>query len=500
MIESWMLLLGVLGVGPGPNPTQKDSADSRALANEPPPPAAASPDARDAAEVSPDAGALEPTVEAPSADEITREALSSLVPDRVLTLEECLQTARARSLDLDIARGAVDEADAARKAARGRFGPVVQVDASVQVWADEVTVNFTPPGLMIDVDPVVVQDQVTSRASVSLIQPLTGLWGITEAHRAAKLGKRAAAEQRSATGIDVDLAVTSAYYDALKSERLVVVAAVSIAAIEALLERSRALARAGALGREQVLETEVRLAEARSLLIQARGGVKLARASLAFAMGLPIQTDLGPAPISIRPLSSATASEAERSDALRNRPDVSALRTRAEQAKLARKITTSAMLPQLNAMASYQRTDGQSFALNDQFFVGLTLNWSAWTWGSKYYQIPQARARERQARSAVAKMEQGVSLEIAVAQTGLETASQRLIEARTAIGAATENLRLVTVRFNASAATATQVLDAVRRKAGTEATEATSYYDVLKAQAALRKALGQPINPSQEKS
>ena len=78
-------------------------------------------------------------------------------------------------------------------------------------------------------------------------------------------------------------------------------------------------------------------------------------------------------------------------------------------------------------------------------------------------------------------------------------ARSTVIEARAAIDAASENLRLVTARFNASAATATQVLDAVSRKASTEANEATAYYEVLKAQAALRKALGQPISQSREK-
>lgn len=431
----------------------------------------------------------------PTASEIEAAALRDLKPKRVLSLEECVRTARGASPDLQIADSAIAAADAARKSTRGRFGPALVLDSSLQFWAEEVTVDFSPPGLMLDVDPIVVQERVTSRVAVNLIQPLTGLWGITEAHRVSKLGRKAAKAQKRATRQNVELAVSSAYYDALKAERLVVVAALTIATIEALLERSKTFEAAGVLGRHQVLETEVRLAEARSLLIEAKAGVKLARANLAFQMGLPVESDLGPAGVAVETTAARPSLEATTNpvSTAYTRPDIQALEHRAEQARRGRKLAASALLPQLSAMASYQRTDGLSFALNDQFFVGLTLRWTAWDWGATPYGIPQAKAQERQAKLALEKAKQGVRLEVVSAQTQVETARQRREQARVAVEAAAENLRLVAARFDASAATSTEVLDAVARKARAEASETTAYYDILKARAALRKASGQPV-------
>ena len=470
------------------------------IAAEPPPlegPAESAPDASALApqtDTQPPAGA-EASVEAPSPpslDDVKRAALEDLEPGERMSLAQCLQAARRSSPDLAIASEAINAAGAERKSARGRFGPALVLDSSVQVWAQEVTVDFSPPGLMLDVDPVVVQDQVTSRTSVSLVQPLAGLWAIRNAHRAATIGAKAATVSRKATEQDLDLAVALAYYDALKTEQLVAVSALRIATIESLLERVEAFEAAGVVGRDQVLETEVSLAQGRSALIDAKAAMTLARANLAFHMGMPVDADIGPS--LIEPHAAAGSGAQDRATPSSPRPDLEALRLRAEQARFARKLAVSSLLPQLNAVASYQRTDGQSFARNDQFFVGLTLNWTAWDWGATAYQIPRARAQERQARLAVDKAERGVALEVIAARTQLRSARQRYAQAKVAVTAAEENLRLVRARFDAAAATSTQVLDAVTRKAVAESTQATTYYDILKASAAHRKAMGRPVD------
>ncbi|HSQ61669.1 MAG TPA: TolC family protein, partial [Polyangiaceae bacterium] len=60
--------------------------------------------------------------------------------------------------------------------------------------------------------------------------------------------------------------------------------------------------------------------------------------------------------------------------------------------------------PQLNLMASYQHVEGSPFQQKDGAYVGGTLSWDVWDWGSTIGGIHQANARLRMARTAREKV------------------------------------------------------------------------------------------------
>src|SRR5690606_33822849 len=138
---------------------------------------------------------------------------------------------------------------------------------------------------------------VTATIRTTVAQPLTGLWGISEGYRVQKKAQAVASleVQREQEAVALDIA--TAYYEALKAARLSEVALVSVDAIAANRERAEALHKAGVLGRDQLLEADVRLAEAQSMLIRSRGQTRIARANLAFVMGLPVDADIAPQPL-----------------------------------------------------------------------------------------------------------------------------------------------------------------------------------------------------------
>jgi outer membrane protein len=267
---------------------------------------------------------------------------------------------------------------------------------------------------------------------------------------------------------------------------------VSVAAIAANRERAEAFHAAGVMGRDQLLEADVRLAEAQSMFIRARGQTRIARANLAFVMGLPVDSDIAPQPLRRAALPRVDRDlDAVAGRAMERRTEVASASLRIEQAKHARRAATSNMLPQLSALASYQRTEGQAFARTNQFFVGLNLAWNIWEWGAKYYRLPEARAQERQAQLAQVHVHEGIRLELHRALIELEVSEQQLEATEVAVEQAAENLRIVQLRFDAAAASATEVLDSVARRARAEAEQANAYYAHLQAIATYRHGLGE---------
>jgi outer membrane protein len=123
--------------------------------------------------------------------------------------------------------------------------------------------------------------------------------------------------------------------------------------------------------------------------------------------------------------------------------------------------------------------------------VGLNLSWNIWEWGQKWYRVPEAKARERQAELAEIQVSEAIRLELHRALIELEVSEQQLEATDVAVEHAAENLRIVQLRFDAAAASATEVLDAVARRTRAEAEQANAYYAHLKAIASYRYGLGE---------
>jgi len=415
-------------------------------------------------------------------------------PTTRTTLADCVRRALAEHPSLRGAAAVRDEATAERRVARGRFGPVVRVEANVMRWdsAFALPPPFSLPGL--DVPPIPVRDATTAQLSATVVQPLTGLWTVYEGHRAQQLGEDAARHQQRATTHDVVLAVVDAYFQALEAERLSGLAQVQVESIEVHVERARRLQEREVISPNDVLEAEVRLADARAQLLQARGGARLARVNLAFQIGLPANQEVWPAAIAPSDSRASARHVRPEDDAAQQRPELAMARARVEQARAGVRVARSQMLPQVNAIAGVQAVDGVYFQPQTAWFVGAQLTWNVWEWGSSYYAIDAARARARQAEAAEARAREGLRLEATQAEIDGDTARAQLGVARAAVTQAERNLASVERRFEQQVSTSADVLDAQALLHAARVREARSEYGVLRAQARLRRAMGlEPI-------
>ena len=238
------------------------------------------------------------------------------------------------------------------------------------------------------------------------------------------------------------------------------------------------------VARREVLKAEVGLGEAQSALAQARAGGRLARLNLAFKMGLPVSAEVWPAPIS-----EVVACEAQ-FEAIdgESRPELAVARRRLEQAQTAERLAWSRMLPEINAVASAQHTEGIDFLPKNAWYIGGQLAWNLWEWGATAYGIDAARARTARVAAVSAQAREGLELERASAEVALETETERLRVVRGAVDEAEEEVRIVEQRYANQSATGTEVLDAVTSLARARARESSAHHALCRARLRLGRA------------
>lgn len=411
------------------------------------------------------------------------------------TLAECVRLALAHSPSIEGGAAATAEATALRRSARGRFGPVVRVEANALRWnspfALPIDIPVPPPLGPLNVPPIAVRDATTAQVSATVVQPLTGLWTVYEGYRAQSLGEDAAHHQERASRQDVILAVADAYLQALEAERMTALAAEQVRTIEAHLERARQFLEGKLIAPNDVLAAEVRLAEARAGQVQAEGGARLARANLAFQIGLPANEEVWPAELPAPSVGATTATNGPPAGGgSEDRPELAAVRARVEQARAGVHVATSQMAPEVSAIFRMEHVEGVYFQPKNAWFVGAQLSWNIWEWGSSYYAIDAARARVRQVEAAETRAEEGLRLETMQADIELDTATAQLRVAHTTVTQAEQNLEIVERRFEQQAATSTDVLDAQALLQATRVRETSAEYGVLRAQVRWRRTRG----------
>jgi outer membrane protein TolC len=410
-------------------------------------------------------------------------------PPRV-ALADCVRLAMERNPDVASAAWEVEAAVAARASARGNLGPRLRVEANAMRWNSPFESSFSMPGA----PPLsfVTREQTTTGLTVSVVQPLGSLWGIFEGYRLRDLGVDAARLRGLATRRDTAYQVTEAFYRLLQATRLAEVAGASVEQVETQVKRAGSFEQQGLVGSNDRLRAELGLAAARQRLIQARGNVTLAGGHLAVLLGLPPDTVIEPAeaPTEPPPVEPITSEEAQRRG-LASRVELREVDAQIAQAQAGVRAAMSRFLPQVNAVAGYQRNTGSPFLPGSDYYVGVFLTWDVWEGGATYYGTVEAKARLGQALAARSKVRDGLRLEVSAAHIAERMATEAIEVARRAMAQAEENFRIESRRYEARANTSFDVLDAETLLTQARGSYQTALYDCYIARAALRRAIGE---------
>jgi len=398
-----------------------------------------------------------------------------------MSLEDCVDVALRRNVDVLTGADDVTAAEAERSAMRGQFLPKVHADASYQRWNEAYVFDGFP-----------VHDVTVWNITATVTQPITALFAIYEAYKVRDLGVDIAAVRREVTRRQTALRVVEGYYRLLEAERLGEVAVASVDELEAQLRQANSFHTNGIVSRDDVLRAELALANAKQRLIQARARVALQRSQLAVLMGLPPDSAVEGQPLSDDrpPARDSLSLEQAEQVAESQRMELREVEKRIAMTDRDTRLAYLRLAPQVSVVGAYIHNEGSLFSQINAGYVGGVLSWDVWDWGTTTSGISAANVRAHQALLARSKVDDQIRLEVRQAFVDIGTASEAIEVARAAVTSAEENFRLVKKRYEANAATSFDVVDAEGLLTQARAQMQTAVYDFVIARAALHGAMG----------
>lgn len=427
-----------------------------------------------------------------AAEEATQPTLQSY------SLQEAIDFALTNNPNLQIARERIGQAAAQLGEAQAGFYPQVQIRMNYEhtdnpsrafgMIISQRRLNFSGtdfnhPGGTDNYRPEVTATYPLFRGGQDYYNS-----------KAAELGVQAAELNESAVRNQLIETVTSGYYTLLAAKEANKVARQSVKAVTSELRQSRTRYEAGALLKSDLLSLEVQLAQSRDAEIQTANAVELSRSSLKTVLGLGSAQSFSARDEdrALRVPDSATGYSDLLAQALAQRPEIIAARTRVEMAEKKLRAAQGAQLPRANAYLSYgSDSPNIDFSGNrDNITAGVTVEMDMFTGFATRERINMARHQLTEAQTVQRQSRLAIENEVQSAYLRLKDALARVNVTQTSIAAAEEALRLVKAQRKAGVVTVTRYIEAEVARDKSLSRDITARFDALRAEAELNKALG----------
>ncbi|HEY6005583.1 MAG TPA: TolC family protein [Anaeromyxobacter sp.] len=387
----------------------------------------------------------------------------------VITLDEALQLAKERNLDLQVLRARLDQADEISWKVWSRYLPQVTVTGSWQRQKEiilpfpvgvDVTVNQGPPvtatGTLVDI-PISIQSSEIKQGQLEVTQTIFSpalIFGIRAAMKSGQAVALSLGDGRRA----LLFGVASAYYGAASLKQALGVSERLLEIAQRQEKDARVRFQAGTVAKVALLRAEIDRARAEQDLKRARNSLESARLALATLLDRPPDFDVVEPPSP--PLPETPEPEALVRSALQNRLDVRAARLSLDAARANRNAVIGRYLPNVGAFLREQRLSQPGLTPASNWQAGLQAQWQILDGGLRESDLREGNAKIAEADAALRSAEAKARQDVLQALLDLDSARANAAKAKEQRDLATENLRLVDVSYRAGAATAVELADA----------------------------------------
>jgi outer membrane protein len=405
-----------------------------------------------------------------------------------LTLEESIKIALERNLPLHSAIMGVEGSEFRRREAITNFLPL---------WTGQYSFTRYNTPIVVGIVPVSGLGVVGSRniyeVNSTIQQPLfTGGLNLAN-YRSAKLGVDLSKASVETAKRDVVLQVRVGYFNIIRAEKFVDVAKQAVKQFEAQLEVTKAFFDVGIVPKNDVLQAEVRLANAVQALISTENALATAKASFNTLLIREINTPFEVVDIlAYKPF--PLGFEAALEEALRQRPEIKAAQVNIDQAKENVKAAKSGFFPTISLAGNYARVSDAA-ALNsdsttERWTIQALASLTLFDWGNTAYKVGENKVKVTQAEDSKTQLILSITFEVKNDYLNMLVAEKSLGVAQKAIEQAEENLRMNEERYKYQVATQTDVLDAVTLLAQARVNYYGALSDFNVAEAQLERGMG----------
>jgi outer membrane protein TolC len=310
---------------------------------------------------------------------------------------------------------------------------------------------------------------------------------------AAKASAEAARQDDEAVRNTLGFEVARAFHTVLKTREFIRAAEAAVNSFQTNVSIANKRLEGGTLLKTDVLDLEVRLAQAREDLVRARNANALALRALRNLLGI----EEGDFEVAI----SAPSAPAPDSGDFSRRAELAAARQRERAAEEQARGAKSGYLPRVSAFGSLDYDYGWKFENGGgSYTAGGLLQWDIWDGNLTRAKVREARANLDSTREEQRKVRLALDLEFEQARLEFKAANERLLVTQQAVSQAAESATLTRARFEQGAALATQLMDAETALVAARVRRADAEADQRIALAALRKAVGLPQMESKSRA
>ncbi|SMC20270.1 Outer membrane protein TolC [Desulfacinum hydrothermale DSM 13146] len=410
----------------------------------------------------------------------------------VLTLADALQEALSNDHLIKEAR------QLERAAAEGLLGAKAALLPSLSAHYEYFRLDDNPYAIFkteLGTQKVEVGHHDNFTWDLTLTQPIFTGFALVTKKKIAALDVARAQVQKEQAVLDVAKRVKTAYFRVLLAGRFLDVAREEENQLAAHLRDAQKFYKQGLIAYNDVLKSQVALAQARQTKVRRAKDVEVATADLNRLLGRPLTAPTRVADV-VRFSPGSYELESLMEEAVRNRPELRVLRLAVKQAQEGVRLAASEFYPKVFLVGRVERTgkdplgEENDYQNPDTTTVGVRLEWPFFEWGRTQAAVRQQRAKARSLQERLADIEESVRLEVKAALSDLEVAQANVETAKTALEQARENLRITRLQYRQQVTTATEVLDARAYLTQAEANYYGAHYGWHLARAELDRALG----------
>lgn len=415
-------------------------------------------------------------------------------PLPVLTLEQSMNLALEKNRMLKQAREATNKAAGKIVETKGEGYPqislstnYVQRDGAYDKLPLAVGFNKETQSLIVDVEPMVLENSSTAGLTVSKVVDINGLQ--RAANRAANLNAQVTDLELARARNELIMQVKQSYYDALRARDLMAVADEAVKNAQTRLGIAQALVKNGVNPKLDIYRAETSVATAQQNQIGARNTYELAKASLNNVIGRQVDTAFD-VQTTEEPGIEQTSFNDLLQEAVRKRPEV------LMAAKGMALVKQQSILAKRGELPSLVLSAGSNYDLLHQYDKYLT------DYACVSVQVPlfdgwETKGRVAQAKSDLesAKISEDntrelIALEVRQASLSLDNMREQVMAADKAQQQAAESLRVSRARYQAGVGDQLELSDAELAYTQAQNNLVNARYAVQLSQATLAKSLG----------
>ena len=402
-----------------------------------------------------------------------------------VSFKDAIAMALGQNPDAAVAKEVIAGAESHVDGQKARRLPTLSVNAIASLYREPYTLPF-------GTEVFTLHERFVTSSNVTISQPLTGLAYLSEMVGAAEHDVARSKSDYDKIKLDIAYRTADAYIRVLEARASAEVSKQSVADIQSGLDRATQLRQADVYTDIDVLRFKSAKAAADQQVLRTQAQADIALANFTNQLGLPdgsaidLSDDLPPVPPAM-----AMDLAAAQQRAMATRPELRSAAERIAAAKAQQKAAYWQYFPDIRAVGVYEHNTGtQPFAEADAEYLGLRLSWNIWDWGNVHAQRQEAEHAETRARLDAGQLGDQVKLDVRRRWLEAHTAFESLDAAKTQQEAAAEAFRLQKVRFDAAAATTTDVLDAENDVAKARLAAAVARYDYYLALVGLARSVG----------